>query len=151
MYCSIVSLRAVKSILGHPNAASLPVTLEEFDAGILHFDTVFSMGVMYHRKDPIHHLEQLKRWIKPGGQLILETLVIDGDETTCLVPPDRYARMKNVWFLPSVSALSRWLQASVLSQSSASMCQSQPLKNSAKPTGCNLNRLNMQSIRITML
>ena len=100
----------VKSILGHPNAASLPVTLEEFDAGILDFDTVFSMGVLYHRKDPIHHLEQLKRWIKPGGQLILETLVIDGDETTCLAPPDRYARMNNVWFLPSVAALSRWLE-----------------------------------------
>ena len=101
---------AIKSLLGHPKAASLPVTLEEFDAGILDFDTVFSMGVLYHRKDPINHLEQLKRWIKPGGQLILETLVVDGDETTCLVPPDRYARMNNVWFLPSVAALSRWLQ-----------------------------------------
>lgn len=99
----------VKHLLGNPKAASLPVTLEEFDAGILAFDTVFSMGVLYHRKDPIHHLEQLKRWIKPGGQLILETLVIDGDETACLLPPDRYARMNNVWFLPSVAALSRWL------------------------------------------
>ena len=101
---------AIKSLLGHPKAASLPVTLEEFDAGILDFDTVFSMGVLYHRKDPINHLEQLKRLIKPGGQLILETLVVDGDETTCLVPPDRYARMNNVWFLPSVAALSRWLE-----------------------------------------
>ena len=101
---------AIKSLLGHPKAASLPVTLEEFDAEILDFDTVFSMGVLYHRKDPINHLEQLKRWIKPGGQLILETLVVNGDETTCLVPPDRYARMNNVWFLPSVAALSRWLE-----------------------------------------
>jgi tRNA (mo5U34)-methyltransferase len=99
----------VKHLLGSPKAASLPVTLEEFDAGILAFDTVFSMGVLYHRKDPIHHLEQLKRWVKPGGQVILETLVIDGDETACLLPPDRYARMNNVWFLPSVAALSRWL------------------------------------------
>lgn len=100
---------AIKSLLGHPKAASLPVTLEEFDAGVLDFDTVFSMGVLYHRKDPINHLEHLKRCIKPGGQLVLETLVVDGDETTCLVPPDRYARMNNVWFLPSVAALSRWL------------------------------------------
>ena len=101
---------AIKSLLGHPRAASIPVTLEEFDAGILDFDTVFSMGVLYHRKDPINHLEQLKRWIKPGGQLILETLVIDGEETTCLVPQDRYARMNNVWFLPSVATLARWLE-----------------------------------------
>ena len=100
---------AVKTLLGHPKAASIPVTLEEFDAGLIDFDTVFSMGVLYHRKDPIHHLEQLKRWVKPGGQLILETLIVDGDESTCLIPPDRYARMNNVWFLPSVPALSRWL------------------------------------------
>jgi tRNA (mo5U34)-methyltransferase len=101
---------AIKSLLGHPRAASIPVTLEEFNAGILDFDTVFSMGVLYHRKDPINHLEQLKRWIKPGGQLIIETLVIDGEETTCLVPQDRYARMNNVWFLPSVATLARWLE-----------------------------------------
>jgi tRNA (mo5U34)-methyltransferase len=101
---------AIKSLLGHPRAASIPVKLEEFDAGILDFDTIFSMGVLYHRKDPINHLEQLKRWIKPGGQLILETLVIDGEETTCLVPQDRYARMNNVWFLPSVATLARWLE-----------------------------------------
>jgi tRNA (mo5U34)-methyltransferase len=100
---------AVKYLLGNPKAASLPVTLEEFDGGPIDFDTVFSMGVLYHRKDPIIHLEQLKRWIKPGGQLILETLVVDGDEHTCLVPPDRYARMNNVWFLPSVLALQHWL------------------------------------------
>lgn len=100
---------AVKSLLGHPKAASLPVTLEEFDAGLMDFDTVFSMGVLYHRKDPINHLEQLKHWIRPGGQLILETLVVEGDEHTCLVPPGRYARMNNVWFLPSVQALKHWL------------------------------------------
>jgi len=100
---------AVKTLLGHPKAASIPVTLGEFDAGLIDVGTVFSMGVLYHRKDPIHHLEQLKRWVKPGGQLILETLIVDGDESTCLIPPDRYARMNNVWFLPSVPALYRWL------------------------------------------
>ena len=100
---------AIKYLLGNPKAASLPVTLEEFDGGPIDFDTVFSMGVLYHRKDPIIHLEKLKRWIKPGGQLILETLVVDGDEHTCLVPPNRYARMNNVWFLPSVLALKQWL------------------------------------------
>ena len=101
---------AVNGLLGYLKAASLPVTLEEFDAGQLRFDTVFSMGVLYHRKDPVIHLEQLKRWIQPGGQLVLETLIIEGDETNCFMPPDRYARMNNVWFLPSVNALIRWLE-----------------------------------------
>ena len=100
---------AVKGLLGHLKAASLPLTLEEFDAGQLRFDTVFSMGVLYHRKDPVVHLEQLKRWIQPGGQLVLETLIINGDETNCIIPPGRYAHMNNVWFLPSVRALIRWL------------------------------------------
>ena len=45
-----------------------------------------------------------------GGQLVLETLVVDGDEDTVFVPPGRYARMGNVWYLPSTRALCRWLE-----------------------------------------
>ena len=36
--------------------------------------------------------------------------MVDGDENTVLVPMDRYAKMKNVYFIPSVSALIHWLQ-----------------------------------------
>ena len=43
-------------------------------------------------------------------ELVLETLVIEGDETSVLVPEERYARMRNVWFIPSAKALSLWLQ-----------------------------------------
>ncbi|HIQ07105.1 MAG TPA: tRNA 5-methoxyuridine(34)/uridine 5-oxyacetic acid(34) synthase CmoB [Thiotrichaceae bacterium] len=73
------------------------------------FDTVFSMGVLYHRKSPIEHLQRLKGFIKPGGELIIETLVIEGDKNSVLVPEGRYAKMRNVWFLPSVDTLERWL------------------------------------------
>ena len=73
------------------------------------FDVVMSMGVLYHRRDPLAHLSALAAQLAPGGQLVLETLVIPGDAQQVLVPPDRYARMRNVWFLPSVSALQRWL------------------------------------------
>ena len=45
-----------------------------------------------------------------GGELVLETLVIDGDVNTCLVPADRYAKMKNVYFIPSVPCLINWLE-----------------------------------------
>jgi len=48
--------------------------------------------------------------LRPGGELVLETLVIDGDEHTVLLPEGRYARMRNVWFIPSVPAMLRWLQ-----------------------------------------
>ncbi|MBL6718288.1 MAG: tRNA 5-methoxyuridine(34)/uridine 5-oxyacetic acid(34) synthase CmoB [Pseudomonadales bacterium] len=73
------------------------------------FDLVMSMGVLYHRRDPLAHLSALAAQLAPGGQLVLETLVIPGDGQQVLVPPDRYARMRNVWFLPSVAALQRWL------------------------------------------
>lgn len=74
------------------------------------FDTVFSMGVLYHRRSPIDHLAELKSYLRAGGELILETLIVDGNEQTALVPQDRYAKMRNVWFLPSTDMLVRWLE-----------------------------------------
>lgn len=74
------------------------------------FDYVFSMGVLGHRRSPIDHLMLLKSFLKPQGKLILETLVINGTETDVLMPPDRYANMHNIWFLPSIKALTIWLK-----------------------------------------
>ncbi|WP_223788958.1 tRNA 5-methoxyuridine(34)/uridine 5-oxyacetic acid(34) synthase CmoB [Marinicella meishanensis] len=91
-------------------AAVLPLRVEAMPADMRCFDVVFSMGILYHRKSPIDHLEQLKNLLSQGGQLVLETLVVDGDATTCLVPPGRYAQMRNVWFLPSVDMLCLWLR-----------------------------------------
>lgn len=74
------------------------------------FDTVFSMGVLYHRRSPLDHLIQLKDQLISGGELILETLVIEGDENAVLVPKERYAQMRNVYFFPSARALKVWLE-----------------------------------------
>jgi tRNA (mo5U34)-methyltransferase len=73
------------------------------------FDTVFSMGVIYHRRDPMSHLFNLKNKLLPGGQVVLETLVVDGDSETLLEPNGRYARMRNIWKLPSPGLAQRWL------------------------------------------
>lgn len=69
------------------------------------FDVAFSMGVLYHCKDPIGHLELVRNSLRAGGQLILESLVVDGDERTALIPRDRYAKMRNVWLIPSTAML----------------------------------------------
>ena len=53
---------------------------------------------------------QLKDQLVSGGELVLETLVIEGDENAVLVPVDRYAQMRNVYFFPSARALKRWLE-----------------------------------------
>ena len=90
------------------------------------FDLVMSMGVLYHRRDPLAHLSALAAQLAPGGQLVLETLVIPGDAQQVLVPPDRYARMRNVWFLPSVAALQRWLDRLGLESHCASVAPTIP-------------------------
>ncbi len=88
----------------------LPLGIEDLSESLTGFDSVFSMGVLYHRRSPIEHLQKLYRLIRPGGQIVLETLVIEGDERQVLVPQGRYARMRNVWFIPSSKALVLWLQ-----------------------------------------
>lgn len=71
------------------------------------FDAVFSMGVIYHQRAPRRHLEQLRRCLKPGGQAVLESLVVEGPAP--LRPAGRYARMGNVWIIPTPSGLVDWL------------------------------------------
>ncbi|ART78883.1 tRNA 5-methoxyuridine(34)/uridine 5-oxyacetic acid(34) synthase CmoB [Oceanisphaera avium] len=94
---------------GYKGIQLLPLGIEELPE-LRAFDTVFSMGVLYHRKSPIDHLLQLKAQLCDGGELVLETLVIDGDDQQVLVPGERYAKMRNVWFIPSSQALVGWLQ-----------------------------------------
>ena len=74
-----------------------------------YFDVVFSMGVLYHCKDPLGHLLKLRQTLKTDGILVLETLIIEGDANTAFVPADRYAKMRNVWLLPSTLMLERIL------------------------------------------
>ena len=87
----------------------LPYRLEDLPDNLEYFDHVFSMGVLYHRRSVFDHLFELKRCLKPGGELLLETLVIPKSAGEVLVPHDRYARMRNVWFLPNTEILCGWL------------------------------------------
>ena len=87
----------------------LPLSDTDLTDRLEFFDTACSMGVLYHRTSPIDHLQTLRSALRPQGQLILETLVIRDDAETVLVPERRYAKMRNVWFIPSIPMLERWL------------------------------------------
>ncbi len=100
---------AMKHFFGQLPIHLLPLGIEQMPKMPL-FDTVFSMGVLYHRRSPIDHIQQLKELLRPGGELVLETLVVEGDINTSLLPKGRYAQMRNVWFLPSTDALTHWMQ-----------------------------------------
>lgn len=88
----------------------LPLGIEAVPTNLGTFDSVFSMGILYHRRSPIDHLLELRAALRPGGQLVLETLVIEGQGDQVLVPQGRYAKMRNVWFIPTTAMLTRWLQ-----------------------------------------
>jgi tRNA (mo5U34)-methyltransferase len=88
----------------------LPLGIERLPPKLRFFDTVFSMGVLYHRRSPFDHLLELRDSLRPAGELVLETLVIDGNAGQVLVPDDRYARMNNVWFIPTGPTLKQWLK-----------------------------------------
>lgn len=101
--------QAIKHFNPDPAVHLIPVGIDDLPA-LKQFDTVFSMGVLYHRRSPLDFLQQLKNQLRPGGELILETLVVTGDEQTVFIPADRYAKMRNVWFIPSTAALTAWLR-----------------------------------------
>ncbi len=72
------------------------------------FDLLFCLGVLYHRSDPVIMLKSLYRGLNKGGELILDTFMIDGDEEICLTPRDRYSKIPNIYFIPTVNALRNW-------------------------------------------
>jgi len=106
----VVQFHMIKQFMPTAPVDLLPVGIEDLPQNLQAFDTTFSMGVLYHRKSPIDHLRELKASLRPGGQLVLETLVIKGKLGEVLVPEGRYAKMNNVWFLPSCETLLSWMK-----------------------------------------
>ncbi|TKI08250.1 tRNA 5-methoxyuridine(34)/uridine 5-oxyacetic acid(34) synthase CmoB [Martelella alba] len=105
----LCQFESVRKLLGNDQRAHLlPLGIEQLPE-LAAFDTVFSMGVLYHRRSPLDHLLQLKAQLTAGGELVLETLVVEGDSRQVLLPGERYARMRNVYFIPSAAALMDWL------------------------------------------
>ena len=105
----MMQFNAVQHFVKDDSVNLLPLGVEQLPE-LKSFDTVFAMGVLYHRRSPIDFLYQLKAQLVEGGELVLETLIVDGDVDTVLVPGERYAKMRNVWFLPSSLAMVAWLE-----------------------------------------
>jgi tRNA (mo5U34)-methyltransferase len=106
----VAQFLAVRHFAGVYPVHVLPVGIDDVPPNLRVFDTVFSMGVLYHRRSPLDHLLELKACLRQGGELVLETLVIEGGAGQVLGPEDRYAQMRNVWFIPSVLMLEGWLK-----------------------------------------
>jgi len=90
------------------NSILLPLRLEEMPTMPI-FESVFSMGVLYHQRNHMEHLSMLKAMMAPDSELILETLIVEGPKNYSLIPKGRYANMRNVYCLPSIETLKSWL------------------------------------------
>ena len=107
---SVLQFQVMQRYLCDPQHHVIPIGIEDVPPNLACFDSVFSMGVLYHRRSPLDHLFELKGCLRPGGELILETLIVEGDRETIFMPQGRYAKMRNVWFLPSIAAMTLWLK-----------------------------------------
>jgi tRNA (mo5U34)-methyltransferase len=129
----------------------IPVGTETLSEEMAWFDVVFSMGVLYHRRDPLSHLTELRNILKPGGRVILETLIIDNHEKEKLIPEGRYAQMRNVWELYSPPVIEEMLKSvgfknvscfdisktTIEEQRATHWIDSFSLKNFLDPNDCN--------------
>ena len=72
------------------------------------FDVLFCLGVLYHRSDPVGTLKALAKSLHSGGELILDTFMIEGDEPHALCPGKTYSKIPNIYFIPTINALRNW-------------------------------------------
>ena len=100
--------RAIRHFTGDCSNLLLPLKFEDLP-GQADYDAAFSLGVLYHRREPLEHLQRIRDQIARGGTAVVETLIIPGNDDDELDPPDRYANMRNVHHLPTESRLLRWM------------------------------------------
>jgi tRNA (mo5U34)-methyltransferase len=101
----LVQHMAIQKYAQNRNFDLLPIGIEDMPSSMPVFDSVFSMGVLYHRRNPINHIIELKNLLKSGGELVLETLIIDDIVGGRLTPKERYAQMRNVWSIMTVDKI----------------------------------------------
>ncbi|MFK7893689.1 MAG: tRNA 5-methoxyuridine(34)/uridine 5-oxyacetic acid(34) synthase CmoB, partial [Granulosicoccus sp.] len=114
----LMQFHAAQRYIQAESVQCVPLSMENLPQHMHVFDTAFSMGVLYHRRDPHSHLCELRQALKDAGELVLETLVVDRQDDSSLIIKDRYANMRNVYELPSPARLQRWLRDAGFASSS---------------------------------
>ena len=99
----------LQMIFRRPNLGFVPAGLAALEAFPEFFDLILCMGVMYHQRDPRAATQQIFRAARPGARVLVESLVIDRPGTECLIPQERYAKMRNAWVMPTADALASFM------------------------------------------
>lgn len=95
----------LQSIVRVPHVAFLPMGILSLNAFPSFFDFILCMGVLYHQRDQLLAVKRLYESTRPGGTVLLESLVVNQTEPLVITPPDRYAKMRNAWTIPSPTLL----------------------------------------------
>ena len=95
----------LQTLINAPHTAFIPTGITSLSSFPEFFDTLICMGVLYHQRDPFTACKHLYSSVKPGGTVILESLVIDQPGSSLLIPKERYAKMRNAWIIPTPEAL----------------------------------------------
>jgi tRNA (mo5U34)-methyltransferase len=74
------------------------------------FDIAICMGIVYHHRSPLDILRNLREAIRVGGFAIIESQTLPGDGSLALFPEDRYAKARNVYFVPTRDCLINWIK-----------------------------------------
>lgn len=80
------------------------------------FDTLFCLGVLYHRHNPIETLKHLQKSLHENGELFLDTFYVSGDDEMVLSPNKTYSKIPNVHFIPTIKALQNWCEKAKFSE-----------------------------------
>ena len=102
-----VQFKAINHFVGSRKIRMLPERLESIQVDAPYFEIIFSMGLLYHQRDPGQHLRLLASHLKEGGNIIIETIVTSKDYEETLVPEKRYANMPNVRFVHTEKGLEK--------------------------------------------
>ena len=94
----------------------LPLKIEQLPKKNIYFDSIFSLGLLSQYRSPMKHLTHLYNLLASNGELVLETLVIEGDKEQQLTPQGFYAGMSNVYYIPSILKLINDLKKSGFQQ-----------------------------------
>jgi tRNA (mo5U34)-methyltransferase len=55
-------------------------------------------------------LKSLFSGLEEGGELFLDTFMIEGGEDIALCPKNSYSKIPNVYFIPTINALKNWCE-----------------------------------------
>ena len=103
-----LSFELIQRYLQNPRMQYDLLGVEDLDVFDQAFDIAMCMGIVYHHRSPIPILKRLLKTLRVGGFAIIESQTIPGDGSYALFPEERYAKARNVYFMPTKDCLINW-------------------------------------------